>query len=312
MDAMDQERVRREREQRQRHLVDCQRHRVQPGEKRTTAPPAVDVPAIAPELAGRDRTSVRLHPRFGPEPPADASKLGGTFAWPAREPWPTCAEHGIPYVAVLQLRADDFPEMPFPQGADLFQLLWCPRDHEMWIQPATFWRRRPALSDVQPAPRLPEDQVFMSYVPVPCLLMPERVVEYPCAELTDETKQKLRMHFQGKPLPAGISDGYGFYLRQLSACPGSKIGGYIRWLQGDETPTCTCGRPMEYLLTLASEEISEGRWLPEEEKHLFDGRALSIWGWGNAPGLQFGDLGNVYLFVCRHCQGWPTCHVGQC
>jgi hypothetical protein len=312
MDAMDQERVAREREKRRRHLLDCQRHRARPGDKRTTPPPIVDVTAIAPELAGRGRTAVRLHPRFGPEAPPDASKLGGAFAWPSGEPWPVCAEHGIPYVGVLQLRKDDFPERPFPDGADLFQLLWCPRDHEMWIRPAAFWRRMPAPSEQRPADPLPEDQAFLSYVPVPCLLMPERVVEYPCQGLTAETEQKLRDHFQGQPFPPRVSDGYEFYLRQLSVCPGSKIGGYVAWLQGDETPTCTCGRPMGHLLTLASEEISEGRWLPEEERELFDGSALSTWGWANAPGLQFGDLGNIYLFVCRHCEDWPIRHVGQC
>jgi hypothetical protein len=202
--------------------------------------------------------------------------------------------------------------MPFPERADLFQLLWCPRDHQTWIRPVAFWRRRRALSDMRPAAPLPEGQAFLSYVPVPCLLMPERVVEYPCEGLTAETEQRLRAHFHGQRLPVGVSNGYEFYLRQLSVCPGSKVGGHVGWLQGDETPTCTCGRSMEHLMTLASEEIAQGRWLPEEERHLFDGSARSTWGWANAPGLQFGDLGNVYVFVCRACEGWPICHVGQC
>src|SRR5262249_13762526 len=71
---------------------------------RRTAPQAVyDMGKVFPELAGRSGTAVRLHPRYGDEPPADASKLGGTFLWPAAEGWPVCPAHEVPFVTVLQL-----------------------------------------------------------------------------------------------------------------------------------------------------------------------------------------------------------------
>src|SRR5438270_665952 len=80
------------------------------------------------ELASRRRTAVLLHPRYSDEPPADGSKVGGTLLWPASEPWPTCDTHpGLRLVPVLQLRADEFPEVVFPPGKDLLQVLWCPR-----------------------------------------------------------------------------------------------------------------------------------------------------------------------------------------
>lgn len=34
-----------------------------------------------------------------------------------------------PMISVLQLRARDIPGMPFPEGTDCFQLLWCPNHH---------------------------------------------------------------------------------------------------------------------------------------------------------------------------------------
>ena len=37
--------------------------------------------------------------------------------------------HNTPYAPLMQLRRDDFPELPWPAGKDLFQLLWCPRAH---------------------------------------------------------------------------------------------------------------------------------------------------------------------------------------
>lgn len=33
----------------------------------------------------------------------------------------------LPLVAVLQIFARDVPELPFPQGTDLCQVLWCPK-----------------------------------------------------------------------------------------------------------------------------------------------------------------------------------------
>lgn len=63
---------------------------------RTTPPRPVDVTVHFPELAPMARTAVRLHPRAGAPAPTDSS-IGGPMLWPAREPWPTCPEHGGPW-----------------------------------------------------------------------------------------------------------------------------------------------------------------------------------------------------------------------
>jgi hypothetical protein len=279
----DAETIASQRERREQHLRELARFRVSPDAKRTTAPPPADVLAVAPELKGLTRVAVRLHPRFSDEPAADESKLGGQFLWPAAEPWPTCDEHRIPFVPVLQLRAEDAPpQWPYRPGTDLVQLVWCPRDHgEGWVKPRLVWRKRPSVvGPVVDHP--PTDAAFMDYVPVPCRLFPERVTEYE---------------------------------RLLSAAPGTKVGGYPRWVQGDESPACpSCRWGMDHLLTAASDEwdgASWARWMPLEERPVRDGRAISEVGYYRAAGLKFADLGSVYLFVCRRCDGWPVRAVGQ-
>src|SRR5436190_1776608 len=73
----------------------------------TTPAPPVNVEAALPCLRGKAKTTVRLHPRPG-EAAVDASKIGGMFLWPKKEPWPVCPIHNnIPYVTALQLRKDD-------------------------------------------------------------------------------------------------------------------------------------------------------------------------------------------------------------
>ena len=111
------------------HRERLEAYRAKPGDRRSTPPHLSQADKIFPELANSTVTTVRLHPRYGEESPLDASKIGGTFLWPATESWPVCPFHEIPLVTVLQLRASDFPEMPFPPGTDLFQTLWCPREH---------------------------------------------------------------------------------------------------------------------------------------------------------------------------------------
>src|SRR5437867_4056392 len=128
-----------------KHRQILEPYRVRPGDFRTTPAPVLNITEVFPELIGRSKITVRLNPRYGEEPPIGASKLEGKFFWPANEHWPICKQHGTPLIGVLQLRAEDFPEMLFYPGTDLFQLLWCPRWHDNWLMvwadPAFFWRQ---------------------------------------------------------------------------------------------------------------------------------------------------------------------------
>jgi len=269
----------------------------------------------------RTETTVRLHPRRGREPSTRASKLGGRVAWPAEEPWPTCEEHGDPCVAVLQLRRVDVPELEFPKGTDLFQLLWCPKDHEdppfaPW--PVVRWRSGALVGQLL-APPAPVKGATEQYVPRDCVLNPERVLEYPSAydiglaqleELDDLIREKARKDLK----KLGIPDDDPLYQYHFSVAPGTKVGGYVAWIQDAEVPMCECGKPMTHLLTVASAEFDGAyqRWMPLSERSVWKGSLEARLKVQEAAGLMFGDMGNYYLFTCRACPARPVKAVMQC
>ncbi|MEV4800474.1 hypothetical protein AB0K18_10710 [Nonomuraea sp. NPDC049421] len=149
--------------------------------------------------------------------------------------------------------AEIFPELPFPPGTDLCQVL--------------------------------------------------RVREYPIEELPDELYEKIEK---------SALIGADLYEDQLSVAPGTKVGGWIPWVQAPETVTCRHGHEMEHLLTIASWEHDPGaapRWAPLEERHLlssdFDPEQLG------PSGLMIGDAGDAHLFVCLECPDRPVGSAAQ-
>jgi hypothetical protein len=270
---------------RARFLEELKEFRVSSNSARTTSPPAKDIGTLVPELKVLSKVTIRLHPRFGDEPKPDESKLGGTFLWPANEPWPT--ENALSLVPVLQLRAEDAPpNFAFPPETDLLQLLWIPRAE---LKPVIAWRlRRTVGKELAPYPDTANAN--MDFVPVACRLFPERVTEFPPYEL----------------LPAAVAKkvdgevGPTLYDTQLAAATGTKVGGYPRWPDRPDSPACnTCGWGMDYLLTVAGNEYGWGRerWTPKED---LTGK--------NSIGFQFAAglaVGSVLIFVCRRCEHWP-------
>jgi hypothetical protein len=100
-----------------------------------TTPPPLDVTSVFPELALLARQAVRLHPRTGAPGPNDIYTQPSPYQAPAA---------ASPLVGVLQLSDRDVPELPFPEQTDLFQLLWCPNEHDApWYgpRPVAVWRR---------------------------------------------------------------------------------------------------------------------------------------------------------------------------
>lgn len=292
---------------------------------RTTRAPSVDVATLFPEIAGLAKQTVRLHPRPGPEPAPNASKLGGRILWPAEEEWPICTEpewrrdddtsppHEHVYIPALQLRRDDFPELPFPDDTDLFQLLWCPNDHELTYSPVckTFWRKEAVVTN--PRVQMPSPApVEEDYLPRPCHLHPERVMEYPSwGQLPEGVAEAIERWEEGR------SEG-GIYSSELSTAPGTKLGGYGSWIQGELSPSCEQGHQMEHLLTIASAEFDGGgwrRWCPIEDIQA-TGMSLDELEVGysylkvlketeRSTGTMLGDLGSLYVFICRQCPDWP-------
>jgi hypothetical protein len=278
-----------------------------PGLRITTPPPLFDITTVFPELAALAAATVRLHPRIG-RPEVTDSSVGGPLLWPADEAWPTCdtphsAATEVALVSVLQVYARDVPELPFPDGTDLFQLLWCPNAHEApWYgpKPVTFWR---TAADVTVMLTDPPEPVFDSgmetiFDPVPCLVHPERVTEYPDTEdLPGDLRERVRKWDQ-----VADDDAPQLYWSSLSTAPGTKLLGHPRWYQGPQWPACECGRRMRHLATISSEEFRPGRWLPDD-----DGEdPPSAFPRNFAPhGILIGDVGDMYLFTCDACPDRP-------
>lgn len=296
----------------------------------TTPRPPLDVVAAFGELAGMSRTAVRLHPRRG-EVGQRVSSLGGPLLWPREEPWPSCDDAGhtrwhlavgvppgtagqaIPMVPVLQLFARDVPELPFPDGTDVCQVLWCPAEHGWAMDPIARvrWRDSMAVRDELIDPPAPgPDLGFQEYRPRPCMLHPERVDELPDAWEIDED---LRDRVEAWAEERGWS-----YFYHLSAAPGTKVGGWPDWIQDPQYPDCACGRQMSHLLTVASCEWdgeSWRRWLPEQEGADLDrgaDRPAAAFIAVEDAGLMIGDGGSYYIFTCLHCPQRPTATLSQC
>lgn len=263
----------------------------------------VDVAGLFSELAGQERTAVRLHPRPGLPSPQESS-IGGPLLWPATEPWPHCDHPGHatspPMVAVAQLYARDVPGLPAPPGADLCQVLWCPTwHHEPDFVPRieVRWRssgQDPGMSgDLAAAPPVDPVTADEDFIPQPCSVSPEQTVDYPdWSELSEELQQRIE---------AWERDSGWIYAYHLGAAPGTKVGGWPEWMQDPEWPTCPRGHPMDHLLTIASWEYdaeSQRTWKPPD---LADGNA----------GLMLGDAGDVYIFTCLACSDRPIASLLQ-
>jgi hypothetical protein len=271
------------------------------------------------------RTTVRLHPRRGDQP-GGGSKIGGSFVWPSNERWPVCDEHESSFVTALQLRKDDVPHVRFKDESDLLQVLWCPNDHEPLYVPRVqvFWRTWADVKDSVGSPPKPIRSVT-EYVPRPCSVHPEPVVEYPhIGELSEELTTKidhaeeLKQLLQAMPPPKDVwrypHDARSLYQFWLSTAAGTKVGGYPGWIQEPEYPPCPCGATMELLVTFASWEfdgISWGRWLPLDERAVLTASYETRTAVQSGANWMFGDAGSLYLFVCRDCEQWPTTALMQ-
>lgn len=293
----DAARVAAERVVREQHLAALADCRVPVEASFTTPPRPVNLLDLFPEVKPLQRVTLRLHPGYSDEPPPDATKLGGRFLWPADEPWPVCEVFKIPLVPVLQLTADDAPtQVKFKPGTDLIQLLWSPRDHQPngGPKPVLVWRKR---ADVKPPLAEPPDtsQAFLNYVPVPCRVFPERVTELPDWHTVKVTPLRAKIEAWK---PDGGRNPVEYYERELSAAPGTKVGGYPLWLGTPHPPSCdVCKRGMDYLLTIDSDEGNrEKSWAATG-----GGKAHP-----NPAGLTLPEPGNVHVYVCHRCDDRPV------
>ncbi|GLY51202.1 hypothetical protein [Lentzea sp. NBRC 102530] len=239
-----------------------------------------------PGIEAWERPVVVLNPVPGAPTAAD-SHLGGPLLWPADEPWPWC-ESGhsgyvqvqdcendrVPHFAAAQFYRRDFPELPFPDGTDLLQVLFCPLYHRANGGPGVrlHWRASGSvgavLTDV-PAPALREPEFF----PRPMVFEPERTTEYPAP---DELPEEMVATFSFLQDP----DDHDDHDEWPDLARGSKIGGWTAWYHTErpEGRCSECGAPVPQGLALSSSERKPG------EK----------------AGWLFGDHGSLNVFLCSN------------
>ncbi|WP_432117216.1 DUF1963 domain-containing protein [Streptomyces sp. bgisy032] len=262
------------------------------------AGPPVDLDDLIPELASLGRRTTLLLPKSG-APGVRESSLGGPMLWPADEPWPYCGQPGhwawpnekspagtAPMVPVVQLFARDVPQLKFPQGTDVLQLVWCalihPQDPAGAALPRLYWRREEevlaggVLRDI-PAPQQGEyDEDFM---PRPCTVSPTQVVEYPNWDFSEDLRQTLQ------PRIEELEERFGLDYTQWACALQNKVGGYPAWNQPPNWPVCERGHRMEHLLSITGEADLD---------------------------MDMGDLGGIYVFLCRQCPELPYAHRYDC
>lgn len=229
-------------------------------------------------------------------------------------------------ISVLQLTKNDVPELGFPEGKNLFQLMWCPnQDHdECNYAPFSkcFWRQYQKGNGVQLLPKAqvpqPGSNADDFVMPKICSIAPERVAEYPdyCEveeadeELVQNIENWIQDHSAVDVHELGLREGENCYQYSWSVSPSDKVGGYVNWVQATDFKTCEgCGQTMEHLLSIASLGGYGGggskRWYPlnEARKDALKGHKMSV----NGGGMY-------YIFICRLClekpikcgsQRWP-------
>lgn len=205
---------------------------------------------------------------------AGARRRGGTTV----RTWaPVTPDEPVAVLPVVQLHAADIPEVRFPVGTDMVQILWCPYRHpdvpgmhEHYSGPAlkVIWRAAGSLADtVFPAC---DAVAGGGFVLEPCVLHPERITEYPDIEDLSESLQSRIDAWE-----EGLGEGSGYdYRNGLSVAPGLKTGGWPYWPHCPRPVQCGCGSEMSLLLTMPHGEHGAQSWNPLEDRSRAAGRTL--------------------------------------
>ncbi|MFI0501952.1 hypothetical protein ACH3WN_03690 [Streptomyces albogriseolus] len=233
-------------------------------------------------------------------PTEEEYELLRTFRRGRHAPWLTDTDP-IPLLPVVQLRTQDVPGLSLPDDADVLQVFWCPfnahgADRHVGVH--LFWRKASEVTEVMAEQPEPEVVGRAEYVPEPCVLHPEQVVEHQWGDLLPYSIRARLDEWEDWEDEDAVS-----YQFDLSIPPGWKVGGFAPWpVTGPEDVTCACGRRMDLLLTIDSREWDRGTrsWVPLEDRLVADTDA-------NTPTrVVVGRGGRLMIFVCS--QDWSHPH----
>ncbi|MFI6151559.1 hypothetical protein ACIBCA_02550 [Kitasatospora sp. NPDC051170] len=219
-----------------------------------------------------------------------------------------------PLLPVVQVYAHDVPWYDgYPDGTDLLQILWCPFQHMYedrtapyngiagpWVQ--VCYRRSADLGDRFLTPPTPALIGAPGYLPTPCLLRPEPVIEYPHPgalgeEFETRVEEWERAVFGDPDDPEEYEPRFSW---DLSTAPGWKLGGHEPWnYQGYDGPVrcVTCGGEMRFVAAIDSKEWDGGTesWAPVG----FRDGSSSTWRQHHEPtGVVLGGHEAMRVFVC--------------
>lgn len=230
-----------------------------------------------------------LGTKFGP-------RKGTTVStWQAATP-----AEPVRMVPVVQLHTADIPEIHFPDGTDLLQILWCPFQHpdvpgqsEHYSGPApkVIWRTAGTLTDT--VTLTADDSGRAGYLLQQCVVHPEPITEYPDTEDLPEPLQD-RIHAWQDTL--GEEPSYD-YRNDLSVAPGLKTGGWPYWPHCPRPIECDCGSEMSLLLTLPHGERGARSWTPIEDR--FHAAKPGYDAEFHDPTGFTGARDELLVFVCR-------------
>jgi hypothetical protein len=241
-------------------------------------------------------------------------------------PAPVAVQGGIALVPIAQLYARDIPDLKAPQGTDLLQVLWCPFDHSTHHGenegPAVTLRWRDSSTvdrvlDEVPEPAFLEEEI---YLPEPCVLHPEHIVDYPtanhlhckidrglceriaawCRDLDGKDPSEYREDW-----PPNDARAY----REISTCGTWKVGGLPVWGARDpwRIRCADCAADMVLLLQIPSGEWFDdlGYWVPFEDMMAILTSSLKPHFTGNPPQVGLPDGLRLQIFVCPESPDHP-------
>jgi uncharacterized protein YwqG len=216
------------------------------------------------------------------------SKFGGKPNLAGFTEYPCCTTCNTPLNFVIQLYQKDFPELYFPSNRNLFQVFRCPNfncadacsdtfESDLKLLIRYVEHEGTTLVELDKPSTMQND--LENEVP-DCQLTPIKSPDFPIYDDYGAEVNDMEKNF-GEDLTEVFFDTYTSTSR-------TKIGGYPSFTQSPHYPICDCGDTKEFFFQLASDDREEG----------IENPAPNNW---SPHGLMFGDVGNIYFYVCRSC-----------